>query len=190
MKYPVLAISLMICGCANQAKMSQPHPGSIEPTATSGSYQPSSRINTINDYLLDEYVEQLAMKLMSNLDAQPDRVRLAVTSFVDLDGSLQTASRLGNQVAESMLTEVQAFGLNVVDHKVMPTLRIDNSGDYSYSRDVKQLNTQGMINAVLSGTLLYKENGVVVNSRITSLEDQRILASAKYLIPYSVAFDG
>ncbi len=170
--------------------MSNTQPQILEPIANKvETYQPSFRIYPINDYLLDEYVEQLAIKLMENLTSEPGTIRLAVTSFVDLDGSLQTASRLGNQLAESMLTEVQAFGLNVVDHKVMPMMRIDSSGDYSYSRDILQLNTKGQINAVLSGTLLYKENGVVVNSRITSLDNQSILASAKYIIPYGVAFD-
>ena len=182
------ACCLLITGC--MATSQQVDKTVIEPTYQVNEYQPSNRVYTINDYLLDDYAEQIAMRLMDNLAAEPHLVRIAVASFVDLDGSLQTASRLGNQIAESMLTEVQAFGLHVVDHKVMPKLLIDTSGDYGYSRNTQKLNTNGRIDAVLSGTLLYKENGVVVNSRITSLQDQSILASAKYLIPYSVAFDG
>lgn len=185
MKFPFVVTIILLSGCASN---SQPRPSDLILNEIE-TYNPSYRVYPINDYLLDEYVEQIAIKLMENLAAEPETIRLAVTSFVDLDGTLQTASRLGNQLAESMLTEVQAFGLNVVDHKVMPMMRIDNSGDYSYSRDVMQLNTKGNINAVLSGTLLYKKNGVVINSRITSLENQSILASAKYIIPYSVAFD-
>lgn len=185
MKLSFIVSAILLTGCASSSQQQ-----SVEPVISEvETYNPSYRVYPINDYLLDEYVEQLAIKLMENLAAEPETIRLAVTSFVDLDGSLQTASRLGNQLAESMITEVQAFGLNIVDHKVMPMVRIDSGGDYSYSRDVMQLNTKGHINAVLSGTLLYKENGVVINSRITSLENQSILASAKYIIPYSVAFD-
>ncbi|MDE3271771.1 FlgO family outer membrane protein [Pseudoalteromonas sp. G4] len=204
MKLSIIVSAILLTGCASKTQQQ-----SIEPVISEAeTYHPSYRVYPINDYLLDEYVEQLAIKLMENLAAEPETIRLAVASFVDLDGSLQTASRLGNQLAESMITEVQAFGLNlgnqlaesmitevqafglnIVDHKVMPMVRIDSGGDYSYSRDVMQLNTKGHINAVLSGTLLYKENGVVINSRITSLENQSILASAKYIIPYSVAFD-
>lgn len=185
MKLSFIVSAILLTGCASNTQQQ-----SVEPVISEvETYHPSYRVYPINDYLLDEYVEQLAIKLMENLAAEPETIRLAVTSFVDLDGSLQTASRLGNQLAESMITEVQAFGLNIVDHKVMPMVRIDSGGDYSYSRDVMQLNTKGHINAVLSGTLLYKENGVVINSRITSLENQSILASAKYIIPYSVAFD-
>ena len=187
MKYLCILTAAFLSGCISNTQQTPP----VEAPVVSEVeiYHPSYRIYPINDYLLDEYVEQLAMKLIENLNAEPDAVRLAVSSFVDLDGSLQAASRLGNQLAESILTEIQAFGLNVVDHKVMPMMRIDSGGDYSYSRDVLQLNTKGHINAVLSGTLLYKENGIVINSRITSLENQSILASAKYVIPYSVAFD-
>lgn len=185
MKLSFIVSAILLTGCASNTQQQ-----SVEPVISEvETYHPSYRVYPINDYLLDEYVEQLAIKLMENLAAEPETIRLAVTSFVDLDGSLQTASRLGNQLAESMITEVQAFGLNIVDHKVMPMVRIDSGGDYSYSRDVIQLNRKGHINAVLSGTLLYKENGVVINSRITSLENQSILASAKYIIPYSVAFD-
>ncbi|WP_394226894.1 FlgO family outer membrane protein [Pseudoalteromonas spongiae] len=185
MKHLIAGVAILASGCQTTVQQSQEQK-KVYPVAQ---YQPANRIAPINDYLLDEYAEQIAMKLMANLDAEPELVRLAVTSFVDLDDNLQYASRFGNQLAESMLTEVQAYGLNVVDHKVMPVVRIDGNGDYTYSRDVKQLNSQGVINAVLSGTLLYKGNGVVVNSRITSLSDQRIIASAKYTIPYSVAFD-
>lgn len=185
MKLSCFLSAILLTGCVSNTQQQ-----SVEPVLSEvETYHPSYRVYPINDYLLDEYVEQLAIKLMENLVAEPETIRLAVTSFVDLDGSLQTASRLGNQLAESMITEVQAFGLNIVDHKVMPMVRMDSGGDYSYSRDVMQLNTKGHINAVLSGTLLYKENGVVINSRITSLENQSILASAKYIIPYSVAFD-
>jgi TolB-like protein len=153
-------------------------------------YHPASRISRINDYLLDDYAEQLAMRLVESLATNNTALNLAVTSFVDLDDSLQKSSQLGNQFAESMLTEVQTFGLSVVDHKVMPIITRDNQGDYIYSRDLDQLKNRGQIDAVLSGTLLYKENGVMVNSRITRLADQKVIASAKYMIPYSVAFEG
>ncbi len=185
MKHLIAGVAILASGCQTTVQQSQEQK-KVYPVAQ---HQPANRIAPINDYLLDEYAEQIAMKLMANLDAEPELVSLAVTSFVDLDDNLQYASRFGNQLAESMLTEVQAYGLTVVDHKVMPVVRIDGNGDYTYSRDVKQLNSQGIINAVLSGTLLYKSNGVVINSRITSLSDQRIIASAKYTIPYSVAFD-
>lgn len=186
MRFLIVGGMILVSGCqSTTVQQSQAH----QTVPTVAQYQPVDRISPINDYLLDEYAEQIAMKLMANLAAEPEQVRLAVTSFVDLDNNLQQASRFGNQLAESMLTEIQAFGLNVVDHKVMPVVHIDGNGDYTYSRDVTQLNPQGNINAVLSGTLLYKPNGVVVNSRITNLNDQRILASAKYTIPYSVAFD-
>ena len=67
--------------------------------------------------LLGDYAEQMTMKLIENMRYVSTNTPVAVTSLVDLDSSLSHTNILGNQLAESFITELQEFGIPVVDFK-------------------------------------------------------------------------
>ncbi len=132
--------------------------------------------------LLSHYVEQMAMQMVGT---KPPELTtpVAVASFVQFDSTLARTDVLGNQLAESFIHELQAFGLPVVDYKVTGAIRITPRGDFAFSREVAELERDQAIGYILSGTIIHAQDGVVVNARIVGLSSKRVVASAESFIP-------
>jgi TolB-like protein len=106
---------------------------------------------------------------------------------VRLDRSLQQTNILGNQLAEYFISEMQQFGLAVVDFKMTSTLNVTQRGDFVFSRDALKLAKNMKMDHMLSGTMIDKSKGVQINARIISIENGRVVASASVLIPHFIA---
>lgn len=156
--------------------------GKLEPVLIppSNSYSPRYSHKT-----LDDYAEQMTMELMDKARVLQAESRVGVASFVNFDASLQTTNPLGNQLAESFIKEVQAFGLAVVDYKMMDHINVAADGDKVFSRNARKLDDAD-VDFVLSGTMHRDEKGVRVNARIVSMEDRRVVATARGFIPHFV----
>ncbi len=138
---------------------------------------------------LANYVEQMALGLVDTLEAEaPDNnsINIAVTTIVDLDASLNKSNQLGNQLAETFIHQLQKFGYGVVDFKTMDNIDVSNRGDFVLSRDIEKLSESSMANYVLAGTLIYRPNGVAVNTRVINVHSKHIVASSRKLIPLYV----
>jgi TolB-like protein len=93
---------------------------------------------------------------------------------------------LGNQIAESFIHELHAFGVPVIDFKTTDYMRVTPSGDYVFSRDYLELSQDQNFNYVLAGTLVNHQSGVLVNARIVGLASKAVVGSAQGFIPQSV----
>lgn len=144
------------------------------------SYQPKYTHKSV-----DDYAEQITMKLMAQARYLDAGSRIGVASFVAFDRTLQRTDALGNQLAESFIKEIQAYGLPVVDYKMMSGIEVRRQGDIVFSRNAKDLQ-QTQVDYVLSGTMHRNEKGVRVNARIVSLEEKTVVATAKGFIPHFV----
>lgn len=131
---------------------------------------------------LVNYVEQMALDLVDTMQQESD-LGIAVTSFVDFDASLNNSNQLGNQIAESMLHQLQKFGYGVIDFKTRDAININNRGDFVFSRDIDELAKKRIASHVLAGTLMYRKNGVEVNARIINLDTKQVIATSQKIIP-------
>jgi TolB-like protein len=136
---------------------------------------------------LADYVGQLAMQLLRNSAGMKKHDLIGVASFVRLDRSLQQTNILGNQLAEYFISEIQQFGLAVVDFKMTSTVNITQRGDFVFSRDSLAFAKNMKMDHMLSGTMIDKSKGVQINARIISVENGRVVASASVLIPHFIA---
>lgn len=135
---------------------------------------------------LVNYVEQMALDLTDTMQIQPQDVAIAVTTFVDLDARLNTATQLGNQLSESFIHQLQKFGYSTVDFKTADLITVNYQGDFAFTRDTDKLAHTSIANHVLSGTLIYRETGVEINARVINLQNKRLAASSRVFIPYYV----
>jgi len=143
-------------------------------------------IPRVDNKRLAHYVEQLAMELVDTEHKSQLTGDIAIATFVSFDGTLRHASPLGNQIAELFFHEMQQFGFELVDLKNTPFLDSTSRGDFAFSRENKRIAAQGHFNHVLSGTLIFEKRGVVINTRITNVENNRVMASASGFIPQFV----
>jgi TolB-like protein len=136
---------------------------------------------------VQDYAGQLAMDLLKNANGLTSEAKIGVTSFVKLDYTLQNTTVLGNQMAEYAISEIQQFGINVIDFKLMPAIAVSNKGDLAFSRDVMQLANSNVMNHVLSATMIDKADGVFINARIIEMGSNRVVSSASVLVPSFVS---
>jgi TolB-like protein len=133
------------------------------------------------------YVRGIMQDLISNLQFVNETTPVAVTSFVMLNSNYQEAGLLGNQIAESLIHEIHKFGIPVIDFKTVPEIRINEQGDYIFSRDPENLNKELPVHYVFSGTLVKHQGGYLVNARVVGLNSKAVVASAQSFIPSEVS---
>lgn len=135
---------------------------------------------------LNDYVAQMAMKLVETFHYFPVESRVAVASFVDLDSELNRTNVIGNQLAEAFIHQLQQFGVQVVDFKTTRDIQVTASGDFVFSRDHSKLNQLQQIDYVLSGTMVFTPRGIMINARVINSHTKVVAASAQQLIPHFV----
>lgn len=139
--------------------------------------------------VLVDYVEQMALDLIDTLELDTEQssdINIGVTTIVDLDASLTKSNQLGNQIAETLIHQLQKFGYGVVDFKTANTIDVTRRGDFVFSRNIKKLSDEHMATHVLAGTLIYRNNAVIVNTRVINVKTKKIVASSRELIPFYV----
>lgn len=136
--------------------------------------------------LLSDYTEQITMKLVENMRYVTVNTPVAVASFVNLDSGLNQTNLLGNQLAESFITELQTFGIPVFDVKTSDVIHVGAQGDFVFSRDIRELNLNPGIKYVLSGTMTYNDRGTILNVRMVDLHSKRVVASTKGFLPHFI----
>lgn len=141
------------------------------------SYQPAYTHKVLSDYC-----EQMAMNLLQKTKHITPNSRIAVASFVDFSQDLQSTSVLGNRLAESFMTELQSYGLAIIDYKVLPAIQVTANGDLFFERS----GPRGEMQFVLTGTLQRNERGIEVNARIVNIYDQVVVATTRGFIPHFV----
>ncbi|QUI70362.1 FlgO family outer membrane protein [Pseudoalteromonas sp. M8] len=132
------------------------------------------------------YVQSIMQDMVANLKHVNEKTPVAVTSFVFLDKEFDKGSLLGNQLAESFIHELHAFGIPVVDFKTTDYIRVTPEGDFIFSRDFLELSDDHPFLYVLGGTLVNHQGGVMVNARVVGLRSKSVVGSAQGFLPQNV----
>ena len=93
----------------------------------------------------------LPMILVRNLRNKTINSPIVITSFVYFDDTLQRTDKTGNLISESLIGQVQEYGLPIMDIHLMGGVNITNKGDFSFSRDVSDIIYADSLKYVLSG---------------------------------------
>lgn len=133
---------------------------------------------------VSDYAQQMAFKLI-NFEAIKG-ARVGVASFVEFDESLRSTTPLGNQFAEALATLLPQYGVDIIEYKLTKNLSIGADGDLALSRQVSDLQDEVGMDYVLTGTLVTTRRGVQINSKVISVADHRVVASASTLVPHLV----
>ncbi len=202
----ISVLSLLLSGCNLMGESTATEPAKSEPEQTVVSnldfnqimaqmqqndeqeqYADTTQFNPNKHHKsLVNYVEQMALDLTDTMQVAPQDAAIAVTSFVDLDASLTTASQLGNQLSETFIHQLQKFGYSAVDFKTANLITVNEQGDFAFTRNTRKLAGTNIASHVLSGTLIYRADGVVINARVINIENKRLAASSRTFIPLYV----
>ncbi|MDH2432010.1 FlgO family outer membrane protein [Pokkaliibacter sp. MBI-7] len=133
--------------------------------------------------VLSDVVSFMADQLSANKDfANVQDTPIAVTSFVNVE-NLSETNKLGIQLQENMIHEMQVRGYRIVDFKTMGSIRVNQQGDFAFSRKLEELTRQYRINYVLTGTYTGFPDGVMINARMIDLQSKVVMSSAQGFLP-------
>ncbi|MDA3832112.1 MAG: FlgO family outer membrane protein [Spirochaetales bacterium] len=104
-------------------------------------------------------------------------LQVTVATFVNLDQLYET-SGMGRYVSEQMIHELQRAGVDVVDVRMMPSMKISQGhGEYVLSRDMGELNYVHEIDAIVAGTYTVADGQIFLNGRLLSTGTGKVLSS-------------
>ncbi len=160
--------------------------------------KPNNSQNTqpaLSHYALDHYTNRLANNLFRQLATEmlPHSAapQLSIASFVplnSLDLSAVDADEraLANQLADSMLSHALASGYTAYDYRLRSELLLLSGHEQALSRQVSELTSAQLANAILSGSYVVQEDGYVINARVIDVKTKQVLAAVTDYIPGNV----
>ncbi|WP_344965057.1 FlgO family outer membrane protein [Oceanisphaera sediminis] len=155
---------------------------------TRSAYLPSAGPSLVGGQTrLQQHMSALAYHLVSSAHHLDSQSGIAVSGFVDQQ-DYHSQDDFGRLLSETMMFQLNQYGLRVVDFKALPFIRITPQGDVSTSRDYRQLSSRIGARYLLHGTVSETTGGRLINARLVSMGDNSLVASAQQFIPeYLVA---
>ena len=135
---------------------------------------PSGTLNQVIAFLANQLANNRTLMNVSDS-------RIAVSSFVNID-NLEETDKLGLSIAEGLMHEMHVRGFGVVDFKTRENLRIRQSGDFIFSRDVADLRRTHNVHYFLSGTITRNSDGAVINARLVQADNSLVVSTAQGFI--------
>lgn len=131
---------------------------------------------------------QLANELFSNLNVSRQS-RYAVVGFVPVDTMMYSENMqhplmmLGHQLEQGMMTEASRRGIITQEFKLSNDIMINDVSDRILTRDVDKLSGLESIDFYITGTLVYQQEGAIVNARVVNARNKDVVAAATRFFP-------
>lgn len=169
------SLSLSLAGCADIAvvKSEQRHIVSDQlavPITNSAAGNFNSRII----FMADQLERNLDRKNLSNT--------FIVTSFANLN-KLSETTAFGRLVSENIIHELQVRKWQVFEVRLTKDIIINETGEFSLSRDIKKLKEQYKIGGIVTGTYSVTGNAIILNARVIDINTGIVVSSAQSHMP-------
>jgi TolB-like protein len=177
-------LSIAISACSSSPAETDVTKVTVDPTANMVALTLEDEIYSFHTHQkVNDYTDRLAHDLFRNMRNKKLNQPMVVTSFVNLDDTLQKTSKLGNLVSESLIGNIQAYDIQVMDIHLTGVVDITPTGDYVFSRNGDDIFYAGEISYILSGVIVESERGFTINARIMDLKSKQIISTASTFIP-------
>lgn len=173
-KLILLSLVFVVVGCSTQSQVvnqTQPEPMDS------------------NQAKIAHYTHQLANQLIASSRDIHAGQRVAVTSPVFLASGMQESNLVGLQLQQELAAELHALALNVVDFKLTDGIRVTPGGDFALSTNYLELRELQQADYILVGTLVEREETLLVSLRMLEFNSQIVKATAQIEIPHFVIED-
>jgi len=154
------------------------HPGQryivSEPIGVQDSGSTVGRFNARMIFLADQIERNADRKSLSNT--------FIVTSFVNLN-KLSETTPFGRLVAENIIHELQVRKWQVFEVRLTKDIVINESGEFSLSRDIMKLRDQYKIGGIVAGTYSVSGGHIIINSRVIDINTGLVVSSGQIHLP-------
>lgn len=124
----------------------------------------------------------LADQVERNADRKALSNTFIVTSFVNLNKLAETTP-FGRLVAENLIHELQVRKWQVFEVRLTKDIVINETGEFSLSRDIKKLKDQYKIGGIVAGTYSVADGHIIVNTRVIDINTGLVVSSGQIHVP-------
>ena len=157
-----------------QEKIFSPYPFRYEPISLIPSSSSTGALNTASMFIAEQLERNLSPELRSRA--------LVVTDFVALN-TLTETSQLGRLLAQNLMHEMQLRNWAVTDITFRKNILIEASGEFSLSRDIKQLKAPVQTGSIITGTYVNTAEGLILNVRMIQVISGAVVSTAQVKLP-------
>jgi len=189
-----MALALMVCctSCARNPVVTAAPDGSIAGSGEVSNNQSRQRnfsaepmTTQRNDSQTGQFISQLS-SLADQLEKSIDRSNIAntfiITSFVNID-SLSETSSFGRLMAENLIYELNSRHWKVFDVRFTKGISINESGEFSLSRDGEKIRDAYKVGGIVVGTYSFGNNHIIVNARVIDIDSGAIVSAGQISLP-------
>ncbi len=160
----LLSSVLLLNACAQSGS------SDMEPLASGNQLPQRSAINHMSQQIVNELVRQ-------NDDLKSNQPLLVATPvFLD---DLKRTNAIGLQLQQGFISALHDHQFSLVDINVGDNIRVTPEGDFLLTRDWKLLPSGIAVEHVLVSTMSLNTLGVVVNSRIVNVTNNRVISASQ-----------
>lgn len=124
----------------------------------------------------------MADQIERNVDRKSLENTFVVTSFTNLNRLSETTA-FGRLVAEDLIHELQVRKWRVFEVRLTKDVVINETGEFSLSRDIKKLKDMYKVGGIVTGTYSVANDHVIVNARVIDIETGLVASSAQVHMP-------
>lgn len=124
----------------------------------------------------------MADQIERNADRKSLENTFIVTSFTNLN-KLSETTPFGRLVAENVIHELQVRKWKVFEVRLTKDVVINETGEFSLSRDIKKIRDMYKIGGIVTGTYSVANDHVVVNARVIDINTGLVASSAQVHMP-------
>lgn len=135
---------------------------------------------------ISDFSYQLANQLLDSARDIEAGQRVAITTPVWLASGMNESSLIGLQLQQELAAELHSMALDVVEYKLTDGIRVTPLGDFALSTNYLELRELQSADYVLVGTLVERNNSLVVSLRMLDFSTQLVKATAQVSIPHTI----
>ncbi|WP_293751301.1 FlgO family outer membrane protein [uncultured Paraglaciecola sp.] len=145
----------------------------------------SSKTATLSRHfvLINEYTQQIAQELKTDLPIYGLDGAIVVTPFVYRNSPIEQAEELGQDLANYLSNDLRDLGIVTSDTSLVPLFYRTEQGAIEFSALQQDVFDDLDSAYVLAGNLLRTHQGIMINSKIIELKSGKLIASNAKLLP-------
>jgi len=145
-----------------------------EPLPVHRSRSNAGNFNAMMIFIADQLERNVDRKVLGNT--------FLVSTFSNLN-KLNETSALGRLIGENIMHEMQVRKWNVFDVRLTRDIVINETGEFSLSRDIKKTRDAYKIGGIITGTYSVADNSIIVNARTIDIDTGLVVSSAQVNLP-------
>lgn len=173
--FGVIVVASLLAGCAEIAVVNPEQRHIVnEQLALPVTQGAAANFNSRIIFIADQLERNLERKSLSNT--------FIVTSFTNLNKLSETTS-FGRLVSENIIHELQVRKWQVFEVRLTKDVIINDTGEFSLSRDINKLKELYKIGGIVTGTYSVAGNSIIVNARVIDINTGIVVSSAQTHLP-------